>query len=372
MFALSGLVLAAMLLPMPAAQTGSWTYAVTGDTTGTTFTDNGSSGYIPPFSPVSSGVGSSAGCPAFAITRGGNGPSGNGCNINLVLHVQVTFTWQPAAGQTMTTDPPPPNVLVQESATSFWSASSGNAQRGGSVHGLVANSLSDAMYNPPSFQSAYSGLGYSGPPPNQSYPAPVPAVASHFQNYPSSSGTVTVAKRTLTATATTTSPNWYYGAQASAGSYGASIHAQPYNFHRVVGKGSINTDGSITFVYDWNSTTGSKDDLTSCFWHEYVTYPGNVGTAANPNPYYPPDPPFDFPTGVTWLNNPEIGPGIGNQGGPMTGTNTVTDNQLVPPLVVPPLYTYGTYTGTQVFQYMTRRQEFLTPKSLALTAVLSR
>lgn len=35
----------------------------------------------------------------------------------------------------------------------------------------------------------------------------------------------------------------------------------------------------------------------------------------------------------------------------MTGSNTTTDYQLVPPLVDPSRYTYGTYTATQVFQY---------------------
>ena len=47
--ALFGLALAAMLIPSPAARAGSWTYVVTGDNTGTTFTDNGMPGYVPPY-----------------------------------------------------------------------------------------------------------------------------------------------------------------------------------------------------------------------------------------------------------------------------------------------------------------------------------
>jgi len=35
----------------------------------------------------------------------------------------------------------------------------------------------------------------------------------------------------------------------------------------------------------------------------------------------------------------------------MTATNQATDTQNVPPLVDPSLYTYGTFTGTQVYQY---------------------
>ena len=204
MIALCGLVLATALLSTPAARAGSWTYVVTGDTIGTTYTDNGHPGYIPTLSFPFSGVGSSAGCPAFTINRSNSPNSGSGCSINLVVHVQVVFTWHPATGQTMTTDPPPPTVQVLESSTSFWSASSGDAQHGGTVSGKVANGLGDTEYDPPAFQSAYSKLGYSGPQPDQFYPSPIPALVPHFKKYSAASGTVTVDSHTLTATATAT------------------------------------------------------------------------------------------------------------------------------------------------------------------------
>lgn len=35
----------------------------------------------------------------------------------------------------------------------------------------------------------------------------------------------------------------------------------------------------------------------------------------------------------------------------MTGTNQAVDTQNVPPLVNPSLYTYGTFTATQVYLY---------------------
>lgn len=134
-------------------------------------------------------------------------------------------------------------------------------------------------------------------------------------------------------------------------SYSVSVHAQPYNFHRVVGAGSINTDGSLTFVYDWSSTSGNKNDLTSCYWHEYVTYPGPVGTDAVPNKYYPPNPPFASQVGVSWYPNPLISPGSGTQGGAMTGTNQVLDTQKVPPLTAPSTYTNASFTATQMFEF---------------------
>jgi len=85
MSAFSGLVLAAMLFPSPAAQAGSWTYTVTGDNTGSAFTDSGVSAAVPAYSPASSsGSGISAGA-SFVGDRPNNGPSGVGCDINRPL-----------------------------------------------------------------------------------------------------------------------------------------------------------------------------------------------------------------------------------------------------------------------------------------------
>ena len=295
MIALCGLLLATTLLSTPAARAGSWTYVVTGDDTGSSFTDNGQTGTVPAYSPASSGSGSSAGCPSLTVTRPNNGNSGTGCSINLVVHVQVVFTWHPSTGQTMITDPPPPNVLVLESSNSFWSASSGDAQHPGTASGSAANGLGDKEYDPPAFQSAYSKLGYSGPPPNQSYPSPIPALVPHFKKYSAASRTVTVDSHTLTATATANATNWYYGAQAIVGSYTASIHAQSYNFQQY-GAGIDNGDGTLSWNYIWNSTSGSLPDIgTGCTIYEYVSYADNtIGThiPGSPAGYIPPAPPI--------------------------------------------------------------------------------
>jgi hypothetical protein len=331
-----------MLLPTPAAHAGSWTYAITGDNTGSTFTDNGVNVGAPAYSPAASGSGSIAGTYAYTVNRANNGPSGSGCSIHLVVHAQVTFTWHPASGQTMTTDPPPPSVVIQESSTSFWSASSGDTMHAGSVSGSVANGLSDPEYDPSSMQTAYSGVGYSGPPPNQSYPAPVPALVSHFTTYPASSGTVTVASRTLTATATAVASSWYYGAKAIAGSYSASIHAQPYNFHQT--NVTDNGDGTLQFTYFWLSTNGNLGDLDpNCVVHEYVTYPGSGSN------YVPPDP-FIVTAYPYGLSNPTITP-IPKRPG---STGYLTDNQLFrgsSPLDVIQPYQLAYFSGTQTYEF---------------------
>jgi len=168
-----------------------------------------------------------------------------------------------------------------------------------------------------------------------------------------SGGKATLPTRTLRAEADATTKYIPNGDMCMAyiDYYNVNVHPTPYNFHKVPGAGFIGADGSLTFVYDWSSTSGSKNDLTSCFWHEYVTYPGTVGTAANPSKYYPPNPPFNFVPGVSWLNNPDVNPAPPSPGGAMTATNQATDTQNVPPLVDPSLYTYGTFTGTQVYQY---------------------
>ena len=128
--ALSILVLMTTLLPCPSAQASSWTYVVTGDNTGTTFTENGRPGYIPPYTFKDAQghdviqPGSTASLPGYTINRPNNGQSGIGCNIHAVIHVQVTFPWHPDPN--LPSDPPPPNVLVLEGATAFWSSNSGD------------------------------------------------------------------------------------------------------------------------------------------------------------------------------------------------------------------------------------------------------
>ncbi|MDQ2798238.1 MAG: hypothetical protein M3Y13_01170, partial [Armatimonadota bacterium] len=283
-----------LFLPGPAAHAGSWTYAITGDNTGTSYTDNGNPGYVPSFSPASSGNGSNISIPGYNITRQENGGSGSGCSITVIGHVQVTFTWVPAAGLTMTTDPPPPNVLVLETANTGWSASAGDSQHSGTFGGSASDGLGDAEVDLPSQQTSSSGTGYSDTPSNYD---PNSLIGEHLTSFPASSGTVTIPQRTFKSTATTTISNWYYGASAGFGSYTAAIHPQPYDYHQTLGQD--NGDGTISFKYAWLSTTGNVPDLTSCYLHERVTYPGG-------NPYYPPLP-FMVPS--PGYANPTVYPG---------------------------------------------------------------
>ena len=339
MLALYSLVLMTALFSTPAAHAGSWTYVVTGDNSGSAYTDNGVNVGAPVYSPASSGSGSSAGFPAYVVDRANNGPSGSGCSITLVVSGQVTFTWQPDPN--LPSDPPPDNVLVQESATAFWSANSGDSRHHGGHTGSALNGLMDAEYNPPAMQLRDSSNGYSGPPPDQSYPSPVPALVSHFKSYPSGSGTVTVDNRTVTANAVATASSWYYGAHVSV-SYSASIHPQPYNWH--ITKVTDNGSGMLTFYYDWLSTDGNKADLTTCYSHEYVTYPGPVGTAAFPLSYTMPAP-FDGQ-----LLNPTVLPGIWLTGNPMTDGDFV-DDQKMPALSLFSPHVTGGFTGTQEYEF---------------------
>ncbi len=147
-------------------------------------------------------------------------------------------------------------------------------------------------------QSPYSEKGCSGPPPDQTYPTG--SNIQHFKSYPVSNGTVAVDKHTVTAHTTVTSPIWYYGAKASV-SYGASIHAQPYNM-RLTPDGTSpavyvdNIGGRLSFHYSISSTDGNVADLTSISAYE------TLGWSGNPAPpggyvtgfYVPPSPPVAF------------------------------------------------------------------------------
>ena len=317
-----------------AAHAGSWQFTCTGSGSNTinrapaTGEPNNTTNWTPP--------GPQTGY--FSLAKFGSDSSYSVSNATTIT-VNVTLTWVPASGQNATTDPAPPAVWVCESAQSEWT----NGTSGSANDGLG---------------EAKSSTGYYGSAASSDAPTSVPP--AHWVNRPVSGlGQVTMPTRTLSAEGdapvTLNSP---YG--SSCGSYidfyTITIHPTPYNYHLVPGSVYPNPNGDLSFLYDWSSTSGNKNDLTTCFWHEYVTYQGTVGTAANPNKYYPPDPPFDFPTGVRWLNNPSVNPGSAQggpaqQGGPMTGTYQVADTQHVPPLVDPSLYNYGIFTATQVYQY---------------------
>ena len=128
---------------------------------------------------------------------------------------------------------------------------------------------------------------------------------------------------------------------AGVGPVTIGIHAQPYNWH-ITGVNN-NGDGSLTYYYDWLSTSGSKADLISCYIHEWVTYPGTIGTAAFPLDYTMPIP---F-SGA--LPNPTVLPGTGVNGEPATNPQG-TDHQGMPPLILFP-HISGGFTATQEYEF---------------------
>jgi len=330
MLALFSLVLATMLLSTPAARAGQWVFTCTGSGTNTLNHNWGApqvTNWTPP-GPQNR---------QFGISKFGGG---NDYSISDVatISVTVTATWQPDPN--LPSDPAPPSVWLCESASAEWTyESSGSADDG---FGDAAVPHSDGSPGGISFTATSN----SGP--------LVPQPPPHWKKYPVSGGTVTLPTRTLKAESDfTPTQSMPYGdnCYAFVDGYNVTVHATPYNFQKVVGGGNIGFDGTLSFTYDWLSTTGNKNDLIDCFWHEYVTYPGPVGTADFPNKYYPQNPPFDFSPGGNYLANPFVSPGTQRSGGPMTGTNQAVDTQNVPPLVNPSLYTYGTFTATQVYLY---------------------
>ncbi len=334
---LSSLILVTMLLCSPAARASHWKVSVTdtgGSQTTSILTGSDNENYTIPWTPPADGSNTTSF--GLDVSTYIDTPDTSG-SCSATVNAKITLTWVADPVD----DPAPPNVWIVETASASASAT------GAGATSTANDGLPGDIYlkDPPAYPSYDRDSGSMVTPPS------LPG-GGRLTKLPVSGGSASFNRALSASSSSSDSPvDYFQDADLADLSYTLNIHATPYNFHKVAGKGSINTDGSLTFVYDWNSTTGNKDDLTTCFWHEYVTYPGTVGTIASPNPYYPPDPPFNFPTGVTWLNNPEVGPGSGKQGGPMTGTYQVTDNQLVPPLVDPPLYTYGTYTATQVYQY---------------------
>lgn len=263
-------------------------------------------------------------------------------NPDLVASIQIKATWTHENNtQDDTNDPPPTPVWVVENSGAGWAglvqglSGGGNyavSRPGGGLRSAGAAPSSDVI----NAGSASDGLGdpevkspASGPPyvsgssvPTNAQNLAPPPTGWHKYSVQGDQIIFTGMPRSLSADATAAGQiPGEVGVKCALGPYTITIHATPYNFHRVVGGGNIGFDGTLSFTYDWLSTTGNKDNLTSCFWHEYVTYDGPVGTAANPNKFYPQNPPFNFIPGVSWLNNPYVNPGTGNHGGAMTGTN---------------------------------------------------
>jgi len=265
------------------------------------------------------GIGPSFGWPPDTVTASAN------------LQVTVTGTWTSDSNSDNTA---PPGVWLSESSTA--SATCTNA-------GVMQAGSADDGWGDPVAQSG-SQMGTSAP-----------AFGQQYVKQPGGSFTASL---TLSASASGTQGMYQGsgGASASVGPITIAIHAQPYNFHRVPGQSVLGNDGTIGWTYGYSSTDGNTNDLTSCYWHEYLTYQGPVGTLAQPNKYYPPDPPFDYPsTGANgYFSNPDVFPGPSTKGNLMAqqpASAEEYDITKVPNLVAASLYAYGTYTVTQVFQF---------------------
>lgn len=305
------------------AQAGSWNSVVTSNNTGSRSTINGFPYSVPTYSPPGSGPGSSVSFPSYQVSASG---SGTGCSANATVHAQVTFTWQPDSGQTFTSDPPPPSILVLETSSASWSSGGGDSQHAATLGGSANDGLGDQEFDSNPSTTSRSGSSVS---PSNYGPS---LIGEHLTRYtPDASGTVTLPQRTLAASASTSYPSnspWYSGATASTGSYSVSIHAQPCNFFEVghydaigllPGPAVDNTNGTLTYLYDWKSTTGKKADLGTCTIHEIVSYDGNTSGSYGTDPstgkptYSPVQPPFY----QTVLFNPETG-----ESTPATTTNS--------------------------------------------------
>ncbi len=199
-----------------------------------------------------------------------HGTSASG-TVNLTFAVKITGTWQG-------TDPAPPSVEVIESASATASPSLTPVNYNGAGKAIVTASVNNGLESAP----AGSLVAVT--------PSAVPP--AHLKTFTGSTWSITrTFAVSVSATYNSSSDPLViltmrnYACRASLDSYNIQIHAQPYNFHRVPGKSVKGYDGTIGWTYGYSSTSGSTKDLTTCYWHEYVTYPGLVGTIAAPNKY---------------------------------------------------------------------------------------
>jgi YD repeat-containing protein len=108
------------------------------------------------------------------------------------------------------------------------------------------------------------------------------------------------------------------------------VCAVPVNF-RQTGVTPL-ADGSLRFDYDWDSSNGSKAQLSACQMGESVTYPG-------PSPFPRPSPPFP----------------PGNHANPtefeFSAEEAAFDVHFVPPGDFVKPYSSSSYTATQIYRY---------------------
>ncbi len=148
--------MACLVLAASSAQAGSYTVSRTGGTTPATVTPT----------PASTPAPLDASAGAAMSPGSGNGPGGNpNCSVTINPGtITDTFTWVPASGQTMTTDPPPTCVLVQQNSFARWyvvNEGGSETASGTAVPGLPGGTVTPGTYNAPLPSLTNSGLFYS-------------------------------------------------------------------------------------------------------------------------------------------------------------------------------------------------------------------
>ena len=347
------------LLLCPAARAGTWQFSCTGSGSGT-FNESStfygtpeSSSYPLTWTPPASSTGTSFQIPSFGYTVNPPGElssaSTNTKETQTVsIQAVITITWVHGTGQSDANDPAPPSVMLIESSSAQWVAEYEDGTPGMNYgSGGASDGLAPADPAVPSYYGGVQsgGISTSANDANVSVPPP------HYITVAVNNDVVTL-NRTFSASASAALPN--DGSQGAMnvgcafGGYTVQIHAQPYNFHKTTS--ADNGDGTLSFTYDWYSTTGYKSDLTTCYTHERVTYPGSS------NPYVAPAP---FNQSVT---NPTVLPSSDSSSNSMA-TAVGSDTHYVW-ASTGPYTTTVTVTAAQRYEFndtATHQQNVLTP-----------
>jgi hypothetical protein len=332
MLALSGLVLATMLLSTPAARAGHWVFTCTGNGSAHATANGSDTGDQSWTAPTGSSSGNSYSIPPIGFAPTSASAANATLSSTADISATITLTWTHDAGQTDANDPAPPSLWLSESGSAQWTAQS-SAQGGTTTTGT--GTANDGIGDTPvdvldangvkSGQIATSTTAPTSPPPGM-----------HLFKQ-AVSGVVVTLTRTFHADATATvgppvngGPGGYT-IGAVIGQYSVSIHAQPYNFRQT--QVTDNGDGTLSFTYHWLSTDGQLSHIGSgCVVHEFVTYQG-------PNPF-PLPAPF-----VGSINNPTVLPDPPQQG----SAGVIYDDQLMPSTAKP--YQSATVISTQKWEY---------------------
>ncbi len=275
------------LLPAP-AHAGHWVWTVSGSGTASTNTGR-SQTWTAPTGPVTSPISIPQIVAGDGVGRQfGTGPFPS-ITATASMTVTITGTW---TADTNSDNTAPPSVLF-----SVQSSANGNCQNNGNP--VQAGKADDGLHDP--FD------------PNAQLPGTSDTPKVEYQA--SQSGSISISLSLSGSASGTPGTSGGGSAGASVGPVTIAVHAQPYNYHKT--SQTDNRDGTISFTYDWLSTTGNKSDLTDCYSHERVSYDGATG----PKSYFPPSP-FSLSTG---LDNPTVLPTTDQQNSSMavtTGSDT--------------------------------------------------